>query len=63
MSNQYNDYLHSEQWKRKATERIRIDRGRCQMCGSRGTQGNPLCVHHLSYRRLFNEDPETDLVT
>lgn len=60
---QYQNYLHSEDWKKKANERMKIDGFTCQSCGTRGTPSNPLCVHHFSYRNLPFEDVNKDLVT
>lgn len=60
---EYNEYLKSDRWKKKAEERIKIDNYRCQGCGCCGTIENPLEVHHLSYTDLGNEDVYTQLVT
>lgn len=61
----YREYLQSEQWKRIAEQRMRIDGYVCQCCGCRGTQANPLEVHHLSYRHIGDEAGRVyeDLVT
>ena len=55
---QYHAYLQSEQWQRVAEARKRIDGYRCQMCGSRGTQLNPLQVHHMRYYGVIGHEFE-----
>ncbi len=61
----YRQYLKSDEWHRIAEQRLKIDEYRCAMCGSRGTAGNPLEVHHLSYRYLYHEGNRVyeDLIT
>ena len=61
----YRAYLASEEWKRIATERMRIDKYMCQCCGCKGTERNALEVHHLSYSHLYKEQTRIyeDLVT
>lgn len=59
----YDEYLRSSAWKAKALERARIDNYRCQMCGCSGTMNNKLQCHHLSYRNLYHEDVDKDLIT
>lgn len=58
----YHDYIHSKAWENKVAERMKIDKGTCQMCGSRGSPINPLECHHLTYKRLGDEDVWTDCV-
>ena len=53
---EYEEYLRSDKWKAIAKRRMEIDGNRCVMCGSRGTVGNPLEVHHLSYKYLGKEE-------
>lgn len=55
----YQDYLESDKWRRKRNERIRKDGYRCVRCGT----AKNLCVHHVTYIRLGNEDVDDDLVT
>lgn len=59
----YQEYLKTEHWREVATKRLQIDRHTCQFCGSRGTQRNPLEIHHFHYRTLGKENPWTDLIT
>lgn len=59
----YQDYLNSREWRRKAHKRALIDDFTCQMCGAHGTRSNPLHIHHLTYRNIYNENVFTDLVT
>lgn len=62
-SQEYETYMHSPEWRAKAEERIRIDGGKCQMCGCTRTRLNPLHAHHLRYSTLMHEDVDKDLVT
>lgn len=57
---QYEQYLTSEKWKKKADQRRRIDKYSCQMCGYWHER---LEVHHLSYDRIYHENVYIDLVT
>ena len=59
----YEGYLRSDAWHRKAQERAKIDLFRCCMCGCMGTQTNPLETHHITYRNIYKEDVNRDLVT
>ena len=59
----YTQYLKSDAWQEKRLQRMAIDGGRCQFCGSRGTADNPLETHHFNYRNLFHEDIYKDIVT
>ena len=61
----YLEYLNSEKWRSIKRKRIEIDGGRCVCCGSRGTTGNPLEVHHLSYKNIYHAETRIyeDLVT
>ena len=63
MNAEYMAYLQSDEWKAKAAERLKIDKYRCQACGSRGTAKNPVEIHHMNYRSIGAEDPFLDLVT
>lgn len=58
---EYEHYLQSPEWKAKANERRRIDRGICQMCHDPFTPTTE--IHHLTYRNLYHENVYTDLVT
>ena len=62
---QYREYLKSDEWRKIAMQRMKIDDFTCQMCGCKGTANNPLEVHHLSYRHLYEEQGRIfeDLVT
>lgn len=61
----YKEYLHSDKWKQIAAERMKIDEYQCQLCKGNGTPNNPLEVHHLSYKNLYQEEDRIyeDLVT
>ena len=52
----YQEYLKTDKWQRIAKRRMEIDGNKCVMCGSRGTTANPLEVHHLSYKWLYQEE-------
>ena len=49
----YMDYLRSSEWAMIRADLIAL-RGCCEQCGSEIN----LQVHHVSYERLFNEEPE-----
>lgn len=55
----YKEYMKSDEWIKKSFERMKIDDFQCVLCGSVGD----LEVHHISYKRLTNEDVYQDLVT
>ena len=59
----YETYLRSDEWRRKAEERLELDGHKCQMCGCQGTATNPLQVHHLTYHNIYRENIDKDLVT
>ena len=59
ISREYEKYLRSASWSEKRTARLRIDHGRCAICGS----DQDLYVHHLTYRNIMEEDVQQDLVT
>ena len=58
LDTKYNDYLHTEQWKRIARKRLEVDGYVCQACGSRGSSLNKLEIHHFGYTNgvIFNEE-------
>lgn len=58
----YDEYLQSQEWRAKALKRAEIDNHRCQMCGCTGTMTNRIQIHHISYRNLYAEDVDKDLV-
>lgn len=58
-SQEYVDYIQSEDWKAIAEERKRIDGNKCVLCG----RSDNLQVHHRSYKNLGHEDVMNDLVT
>ena len=60
---EYQRYLQSDEWRRKAFQRMKLDGYQCQMCGNHGTSMVPLETHHLNYKHIGNEDLMTDLVT
>lgn len=55
-NDRYLQYLKSDKWKEIAMKRMEIDGNQCTCCGSRGTVRNPLEVHHLSYKYIYNEE-------
>lgn len=63
LDNQYYEYIHSAEWEERRNKRLAIDKYLCQQCGSSGTETNPLQVHHLNYKRIYQENIYTDLVT
>ena len=58
-SQEYKMYMNSVLWTKKRNERIRIDKGKCAVCGS----SHDLNVHHLTYRNFMHEDVDQDLIT
>lgn len=60
---QYLNYLKSEEWRKKATRRAEIDGFVCRMCLCKGTSGNPLQCHHITYHNLYHENEWKDLIT
>ena len=57
--NWYKEYLESEGWKKKRSQRLFEDNYECRFCGAKEN----LQVHHLNYNNVGNEDVETDLIT
>ena len=51
---QYNDYLHSKEWKAKRKEAIEAAGHRCRLCN----EENSLHVHHRTYERFMDENIE-----
>lgn len=58
MNFEYEAYLHSAQWQKIRSERLRVDNFKCQKCG----RPFDLQVHHLIYDRIGHEDIN-DLIT
>lgn len=50
---EYDRYIHSSAWRKKADERMKLDGGICRVCGKPATE-----VHHLTYDNFRNEKPE-----
>ena len=59
----YEKYMQSPEWAAKKEERLQIDGGCCVMCGRSVEHVRTMNCHHITYARLGNEDPYTDLVT
>lgn len=55
----YDEYIQSDIWKAKRSERLRIDGYRCQMCGT----AKNLRVHHIRYPDVLGMESVEDLVT
>lgn len=55
--NKYYEYLKSDEWATMKIELISIRGQRCEVCGEEKPI-NLLHMHHLTYKRLFNEEPE-----
>ena len=55
--NVYRQYITSEAWARRRAAEIQKACGMCSECGLTATFGNPLQVHHVSYKHLGNELP------
>ncbi len=54
----YKIYLQSVEWRDKAKAIMKRDNNKCMLCNSE----NKLHVHHKTYDRLYDEEPE-DLIT
>ena len=52
---EYKDYMRSDEWEAKKQERIAIDGG-CVMCGRPIERIKKINVHHVTYARLGNEN-------
>lgn len=50
----YIDYINSEQWKLKRKQALRFHGAKCYTCGAKKL----LQIHHLTYKNLFNEKME-----
>lgn len=60
----YESYMQSDAWKEKKRQRFLIDDGKCVMCGRPVEKClKPMQCHHVTYKRLGNEDVYLDLVT
>ena len=53
----YNNYLHSERWKKKRYKVLKRDNFQCANCHSKYI----LQIHHLTYKNIFRE-PLCDLI-
>ena len=58
---EYVRYLNSAAWKAKTQEILDRADGACEECGDPPAEGDTFEVHHLTYERVFHEDPE-DLI-
>ena len=47
----YDEYIHSDRWRRKRAQALRHYRGRCLICGELGADS----VHHATYIHLGQE--------
>lgn len=59
---QYKDYIRSDEWEDKKQERMKIDKC-CVMCERPLDKIKKINVHHVTYARLGHEDVLNDLVT
>lgn len=50
----YKDYLKSKEWTEMKIDLIQNRGSKCENCGKKGN----VDVHHLTYERLYKEDPE-----
>lgn len=58
IKSKYNLYLESDKWKQMRRKILERDGYKCRICGANYN----LHVHHLTYKRLYNENEE-DLIT
>lgn len=54
----YNKYLRSKEWSKLRLDLIQTRGAKCERCGVTRNQFRYLHIHHLTYERLFNEDPK-----
>ena len=54
----YYKYLRSKQWADIKLDLIQTRGAQCERCGAKRKQLRYLHVHHLTYKNLFNEEPE-----
>ena len=47
---EYQDYLHSDEWREKRNDLREICEGQCMRCGDKGR-----IAHHLTYEHVLNE--------
>jgi 5-methylcytosine-specific restriction endonuclease McrA len=52
----YNSYLKSTEWQQQRRKALSYAENRCQICNHQGKAA--LHVHHRSYERIGNENPE-----
>lgn len=57
----YSDYLKSKEWASLKNDLIQNRGLNCEDCGCSKKSASLLHVHHVTYERLFNEEPD-DLV-
>ena len=53
----YQEYINSDEWKKKASEAKKRANWRCQICNKHQSK-IPLHTHHRTYENLGNEKPE-----
>lgn len=53
----YLNYLKSEQWANIKLDLIHIKGENCELCGQH-RQAKYLNLHHITYKNLFNENPQ-----
>jgi len=58
----YATYLQSPEWARLRGEAQARAGWRCQMCGARGSKGDPIEAHHRDYARLGKAGELQDVV-
>lgn len=55
----YDEYIHSEEWRKRRLLILKRDNYQCQRCGS----AKQLRVHHIHYPENYGEEPDEDLIT
>lgn len=58
----YEDYLHTQEWRQKKMNRLAFDNWQCAICHEQIT-GGQYETHHVFYTHLGHEDVEHDLIT
>ena len=58
LTSRYIEYLASPRWRAKRAEALEDAEYTCEECGATEAEAGVLEVHHHTYERLGNEDPE-----
>ena len=54
----YLSYLQSKEWAEIKADILIIRGEKCERCGTKYKRPSSLHLHHLTYKNLYNEEPE-----